>query len=66
MKKLLIILVLSLVGNIAFAETTDKHPKRPNHSGFNYSKNNRKQHRIHVLNRLFNLNNCKGYRQGQS
>lgn len=30
MKKLLVILVLALVGNVAFAETTDRHPKRPN------------------------------------
>jgi hypothetical protein len=66
MKKLLVILVLALVGNVAFAETTDKKPKRPSTSGFNYSKHYRKQHRTHVLNRIFNLNGCKHYVQGRS
>lgn len=67
MKKLLVILVLALVGNVAFAETsTDKFPKRPSSSGFNYAKHYRKQHRTKVLNRIFNLNGCKHYRQGQS
>ncbi len=66
MKKLLVILVLALVGNIAFAETSvDKYPKypKPNNSGFNYAKHYRKQHRTNVLNRLFNLNGCKHYSQ---
>ena len=66
MKKLLVILVLALVGNVAFAETTDRHPKRPSTSGFNYAKHYRKQHRTKVLNHIFNLNGCKHYRQGQS
>ena len=69
MKKLLVILVLALVGNVAFAETTiDKYPKhpKPSTSGFNYSKHYRKQHRTKVLNRIFNLNGCKHYKQGQS
>jgi hypothetical protein len=66
MKKLLVILVLALVGNVAFAETTDKKPKRPSTSGFNYGKHYRKQHRTHVMNRVFNSNGCKHYIQGQS
>lgn len=67
MKKLLVILVLALVGNVAFAETTtDKYPKRPSTSGFNYAKHYRKQHRTKVLNRIFNLNGCKHYVQGRS
>ena len=67
MKKLLVILVLALVGNVAFAETTtDRHPKRSSSSGFNYSKHYRKQARYKRMNRIFNLDGCKHYKQGQS
>ena len=63
MKKLLVILVLALVGNIAFAETSvDKYPK-PNNSGFNYAKHYRKQSRVKFFDRLFDRNNCNHYRQ---
>ena len=69
MKKLLVILVLALVGNIAFAETSvDKYPKYPksNNSGFNYTKHYRKQSRVKFFDRLFDRNHCNHYRQGQS
>jgi len=38
MKKLLVILVLALVGNVAFAETTDRHPKASKHKWFQLCK----------------------------
>ena len=31
--------------------------------GFNYAKHNKHKRRKHFINRVFNLNNCKEYKQ---
>ena len=49
MKKMILLMALLSMGS-AYAGT-----------GFNYGKHNRKSNRVRIMNKLFNMNRCRGY-----
>ncbi len=47
---------------VFFALPTMANENRPR-KGFDYAKHNKHKRRKHFMNRVFNLNNCKEYKQ---
>lgn len=54
--------IITLSVSLLFAISTMANENRPI-KGFDYAKHNKAKKRRHFMNRVFNLNNCKHYKQ---